>query len=217
MYPLVWLPEPRTRITPLLHLIIAPETKLVTSSCRGSYRRRSRKAYFFLPLEVIGLTSRTSLHSIRLPLGSQLRIWSIHFYLTQTRLTHSMRWVELHSHGPAARGNSRHVAILLAHGADPNVLDIQWTDAVSYPAEIGHVICIRLLLEARAAPDPILPKGIMVGSALNCTARTTSVSHEACHGLCRCLSQVSLPLQASQPFLLRSLFSLVYRLDLPQL
>lgn len=74
----------------------------------------------------------------------------------------------------AARGNSRHVALLLAHGADPNILDIQWTGAVSYAAERSHLLCVRLLLEAGAAPDPVLPKGIMVGSALNCTARNCS-------------------------------------------
>ncbi|KAF2810800.1 ankyrin [Mytilinidion resinicola] len=74
----------------------------------------------------------------------------------------------------SARGNDRAVALLLAHGADPNVLDIQWTNAVSYAAERSHLVCVRLLLEAGAEPDPQLPKGIKVGSALNCTSRNCS-------------------------------------------
>jgi ankyrin repeat protein len=72
----------------------------------------------------------------------------------------------------AARADSHAVALLLAHGADPNVLDIQWTNAVSYAAERNHLTCVRLLLEAGAAPDPILPKGVSVGSALNCASRS---------------------------------------------
>lgn len=71
----------------------------------------------------------------------------------------------------AARGDSCAVGHLLSHGADPNVLDIQWTGAVSYAAERNHLLCVRLLLEANAAPDPVLPTGVHLGSALNCAAR----------------------------------------------
>lgn len=74
----------------------------------------------------------------------------------------------------AARGDDHAVALLLAHHADPNILDIQWSGAVAYAAGRGHLMCVRLLLEARANPDPILPKGIRVGSALNIAARNCS-------------------------------------------
>lgn len=71
----------------------------------------------------------------------------------------------------AARGNEHYVVVLLGAGADPNTLDIQWTGAVSYAAERDHTVCVRLLLEAGASPDPVIPGGAKVGSALNCAAR----------------------------------------------
>ncbi len=74
----------------------------------------------------------------------------------------------------AARGNDHAVATLLAQGADPNSLDIQWTGPVSYAAERSHVVCVRLLLEAGAKTDPVIPGGLKIGSALNCAARNCS-------------------------------------------
>lgn len=74
----------------------------------------------------------------------------------------------------AARGNEQFVALLLGAGANPNTLDRQWTGAVSYAAERDHVVCVRLLLEAGAEPDPVLPTGIKVGSALNCATRNAT-------------------------------------------
>ncbi len=71
----------------------------------------------------------------------------------------------------AARGSEHFVAFLLGAGAGPNILDTQWTGAVSYAAERDHTVCVRLLLEAGAEPDPLLPPGIRVGSALNCATR----------------------------------------------
>ena len=74
----------------------------------------------------------------------------------------------------AARGNHHHVALLLGSGADPNLMDVQFTSAVSYAAERDHTVCVRLLLEAGADPDPPLPEGIRVGSGLNCAARNAT-------------------------------------------
>jgi ankyrin repeat protein len=74
----------------------------------------------------------------------------------------------------AARGNEHFVTLLLGAGADPNILDMQWTGGVSYAAERDHTACVRLMLEAGAEPDPVLPDGIMVGSALNCASRNAS-------------------------------------------
>ena len=74
----------------------------------------------------------------------------------------------------AARGNHRHVALLLGAGADPNLMDVQFTSAVSYAAERDHTVCVRLLLEAGADPDPPLPEGVKVGSGLNCAARNAT-------------------------------------------
>ncbi|KAF2248031.1 hypothetical protein BU26DRAFT_428101, partial [Trematosphaeria pertusa] len=53
----------------------------------------------------------------------------------------------------AARGDSRAVALLLAHGANPDILDIQLSGGVSYAAQRNHLTCVRLLLEAGALPD----------------------------------------------------------------
>lgn len=74
----------------------------------------------------------------------------------------------------AARGNEHFVALLLGAGADPNILDRQWTGGVSYAAERDHTACVRLMLEAGAEPDPVLPAGVKVGSALNCAARNAT-------------------------------------------
>ena len=74
----------------------------------------------------------------------------------------------------AARGDEHAVALLLGAGADPNMLDTQWTGAVSYAAEQDHTVCVRLLLEAGANPDPPLPDGAKVGSPLNCAARNAT-------------------------------------------
>lgn len=76
----------------------------------------------------------------------------------------------------AARGADVSVATLLAHGADPNVMDTQYTTAVSYAAQQGHATCVRLLLEAGADPDPEIPGGAKVGSALNCASRSATDS-----------------------------------------
>ncbi|TAQ91647.1 hypothetical protein B7494_g41 [Chlorociboria aeruginascens] len=48
-----------------------------------------------------------------------------------------------------------------------------WTGPVSYAVERGHVICVRLLLEAGACPDPIIPGGLKIESPLNCAARNS--------------------------------------------
>ncbi|KAL9022524.1 MAG: hypothetical protein Q9185_000234 [Variospora sp. 1 TL-2023] len=74
----------------------------------------------------------------------------------------------------AARGHVHNVALLLGAGANPNLLDVQFTSAVSYAAERDHTVCIRLLLEAGADPDPPLPEGVKVGSGLNCAARNAT-------------------------------------------
>lgn len=44
---------------------------------------------------------------------------------------------------------------------------------VSYAADQGHTLCVKLLLEAGAVAEPILPPGIKLGSPLNCAARNT--------------------------------------------
>lgn len=74
----------------------------------------------------------------------------------------------------AARGSDHNVALLLGAGADPNLMDVQFTSAVSYAAERDHTVCVRLLLEAGADPDPPLPEGVRVGSGLNCAARNAT-------------------------------------------
>ncbi|KAL9090460.1 MAG: hypothetical protein Q9159_001990 [Coniocarpon cinnabarinum] len=74
----------------------------------------------------------------------------------------------------AARGDSRAVALLLKHGADPNTMDLQMSPPLSYAADRGHALCSHLLLDAGAQPDPVIPGGYKLGSSLNCAARNAT-------------------------------------------
>ncbi len=74
----------------------------------------------------------------------------------------------------AARGDRRALVTLLSHGANPNVIDVQLSGPVSNAASQGHTLCVRLLLEAGAHPDPPKPGGVKKGSPLNCAARNTT-------------------------------------------
>lgn len=74
----------------------------------------------------------------------------------------------------AARGDKRAV---VSHGADPNILDCHSSGAVSNAAAQGHTVCVRLLLEAGACPNPPTVQGreklrgrAKVGCPLNCAA-----------------------------------------------
>ncbi|KUJ19420.1 ankyrin [Mollisia scopiformis] len=71
----------------------------------------------------------------------------------------------------AARGDHTSVKILLSHNADPNIVDTYLAPPVSYAADRGHTLCVRLLLEAGALAEPKLPPGVKLGSPLNCAAR----------------------------------------------
>ncbi|KAI1769395.1 ankyrin repeat-containing domain protein [Hypoxylon sp. FL1150] len=71
----------------------------------------------------------------------------------------------------AARGNEKDVMLLLSYGADPNILDVQLSGPVTYSADRSHAVCTRLLLDARARTDPVLPPGVQIGTPLNCAAR----------------------------------------------
>lgn len=74
----------------------------------------------------------------------------------------------------AARGNDYHVATLLRYGADPNIIDCQWSGPVAYSADRNHTVATRLLLEAGAYTDVKIPGGYKIGSPLNCAARNAS-------------------------------------------
>ncbi|KAE8145905.1 ankyrin repeat-containing domain protein [Aspergillus avenaceus] len=50
----------------------------------------------------------------------------------------------------------------------------QLAPPVSYAADRDHADCVRLLLEAGAETDPVLPNGYIGGSALNCAARNAT-------------------------------------------
>lgn len=73
----------------------------------------------------------------------------------------------------AARGDHQAVQILLDRNADPNTMDMYLAPPVSYAADRGHTLCVKLLLEAGALAEPVLPPGIKLGSPLNCAARNT--------------------------------------------
>lgn len=74
----------------------------------------------------------------------------------------------------AARNDSRAVVTLLRYGADPNIIDVQISGALSNAAAQGHAACVKLLLDAGADPDPPLPSGIKKGSPLNVAARNAN-------------------------------------------
>lgn len=74
----------------------------------------------------------------------------------------------------AARGDDRAVTTLLSYGANPNLMDKKMNTPLTLASNQNHTVCVRLLLEAGANPDPPLPNGIKFGSPLNCAARNAS-------------------------------------------
>ena len=74
----------------------------------------------------------------------------------------------------AARGDERAVVTLLGYGADPNNMDKKLNTPLTLAANQNHTVCVRLLLEAGALPDPPLPKGVKFGTPLNCAARNAA-------------------------------------------
>lgn len=74
----------------------------------------------------------------------------------------------------SARGDDRAVATLLSYHADPNILDTQFSGALMYAAAQNHPVCVRLLLEAGAEPDPIPLKKLKRGNPLNVATRLGS-------------------------------------------
>ena len=75
----------------------------------------------------------------------------------------------------SARGDERSVATLLSYNADPNLVDLQNSGPLMYAAAQNHAVCVRLLLEAGANPDPtLLGLKMQRGSPLNCAARIAS-------------------------------------------
>lgn len=71
----------------------------------------------------------------------------------------------------AARGDENAIVTLLSFGADPNNMDKKLNTPLTLAANQNHTICVRLLLEAGALTDPILPDGVKFGTPLNCAAR----------------------------------------------
>ncbi|KGO77701.1 hypothetical protein PITC_010650 [Penicillium italicum] len=74
----------------------------------------------------------------------------------------------------AARGDTRAIVTLLSHGADPNIIDVQLSGALSNAASQGHTVAVRLLLEAGAQTDLCHPSGEKKGSPLNCATRNAT-------------------------------------------
>ena len=74
----------------------------------------------------------------------------------------------------SARGDDRSVTTLLGYGADPSIVDLQGSGPLIDAAARSHPVCVRLLLEAGADPDPTLIGNMRKGSPLNCAARIAS-------------------------------------------
>ena len=74
----------------------------------------------------------------------------------------------------AARGDDHAVVTLLSFGAEPNVMDNKLNTPLTLASNQGHTLCARLLLEAGALADPVLPPGVKFGSPLNCASRNAT-------------------------------------------
>lgn len=68
------------------------------------------------------------------------------------------KWNNSVLHAAASRGNASVVAMLLAHGADPNYVNDESFGPLSAAAMTGDVATLTLLLDAGAAPDIVHPK-----------------------------------------------------------
>ena len=73
----------------------------------------------------------------------------------------------------AARGDHQAIQPILDHNANPNVIDMYLSLPVSYAADRGHTLCVKLLLEAGAATEPVFLPGTKIGTSLNCAARNS--------------------------------------------
>ena len=75
----------------------------------------------------------------------------------------------------SARGDQQAVTTVLSYRADPNLMDLQNSGPVMYAAAQNHAVCVRLLLEAGAKPNPtLIGLKIQRDSPLNCAARIAS-------------------------------------------
>lgn len=74
----------------------------------------------------------------------------------------------------AVRGDDRAVVTLLSFGAEPNIMDKKLNTPLTLASNQGCTLCARLLLEAGALADPVLPSGVKFGSPLNCAARNAN-------------------------------------------
>ncbi|KAL9080470.1 MAG: hypothetical protein Q9157_000784 [Trypethelium eluteriae] len=74
----------------------------------------------------------------------------------------------------SARGDDRSVAILLSYQANPNHMDQQFSGPLLYAAAQNHPVCLRLLLEAGADPNPPIYKRLKRGNPLNVATRLGS-------------------------------------------
>ncbi|KAL8647736.1 MAG: hypothetical protein Q9226_006311 [Calogaya cf. arnoldii] len=132
----------------------SPKNKAFDSYFKEAYRKYTQPHRIVLGLSMMSLEEELILHSEQIDAVDAFErsplIWA------------------------AARGHDHNIALLLSAGANPNLLDVQFTSAVSYAAERDHTAGVRLLLEAGADPDPPLPEGIRVGSGLNCAARNAT-------------------------------------------
>ncbi len=74
----------------------------------------------------------------------------------------------------AARGDDRAIVTLLSFGTEPNIIDKKLNTPLTLASNQGYTLCARLLLEAGALADPVLPPGVKFGSPLNCAARNAN-------------------------------------------
>lgn len=69
-----------------------------------------------------------------------------------------------------ARAQVDDVFILLKHGAEANTMDTSGRTAILHAVDCDSTLCLRMLLEYSANPDPKLPAGIWRSSPLTAAA-----------------------------------------------
>ncbi|KAF3920185.1 Ankyrin-1 [Arthrobotrys entomopaga] len=80
-------------------------------------------------------------------------------YMTDSQGRTALDWA-------TARVQLDEMALLLAHGADPNNMDVTGRTAVLHAVDSHNVPCLTLILEGGGNPNPKMPKGIFRSSPL---------------------------------------------------
>ncbi|KAF3938286.1 Ankyrin-1 [Dactylella cylindrospora] len=100
---------------------------------------------------ILGLSSK--------PLATELEERPDSVYLTDSQGRTALDWA-------TARVQLEDMTLLIAHGADPNNMDVTGRTAVLHAVDSHNIPCLRLILEGGGNPNPKVPKGVFRSSPL---------------------------------------------------